>query len=773
MENTAELTYSTELLSAKADLVRKWCLISTTEATSGHPTSCLSAADITAVLFDKYFTYDLANPLNLYNDRFVLSKGHAAPLLYSLFALAGAYPPEELKTLRKYGSRFEGHPTPHFEFAEAATGSLGQGCRWARDLHWWLKEKICLSRPMYCLVTENWRRDRFGKRPILQRIISLDNLIAIADINRLAQSAETMFGHHIEKYADRFRAFGFEVIEIDGHDFEAIERAFDQAVHHQNGKPVAIVAKTLKGKGISFLEDQDGWHGKALKKEELQKALDELGEIDDGLRFSFKHPVKTQLPVRNEDESVIEINFDKGDTIATREAFGQALTQLGATHPDIYVLDGDVKNSTFTEDFQKAFPDRFVECYIAEQNMVSVAAGLSRLGKTPFVTTFGAFLTRAADQIRMARVSDANIKFVGSHVGVSIGEDGPSQMGLEDIALFGTLPDTVIYQPADAVSTVKLTALLAKERGFGYMRTLRPPTPVLYGEEETFEAGGSMILRRSDQDILTIAATGITVFEALKAADELQDQHISVRVVDCYSINPIDRETLVSCLEETAEPILITIEDHFIHGGMGDFALAAISTLETPYHVEKMGVREISRSGKMNELLDTAGISAERTISRQQEIDLYSHYGWPYYGIVGSGFYGGMGLSGMAESRTPFEESILAAADRKEPVDPHLRSTGDVTGYRIHAADGEIGDVEDFIIDDQTWNVHFLVVDTGHWFPGKKVLISPKWISKIKWEDASVEIAITVNAVKNSPEYDPSVPLPETYENEFYRYYGG
>jgi transketolase len=620
MGNTAELTYSTELLLAKANLVRKWCLISTTEAASGHPTSCLSAADITAVLFDKYFTYDLANPLNLYNDRFVLSKGHAAPLLYSLFALAGAYAPEELKTLRKYGSRFEGHPTPHFEFAEAATGSLGQGLSVGAGLALVAKREDLPFKTYVLLGDGELAEGQVWEAANFAAYHQLDNLIAIADINRLAQSAETMFGHHIEKYADRFRAFGFEVIEIDGHDFEAIERAFDQAVHHHNGKPVAIVAKTLKGKGISFLEDQDGWHGKALKKEELQKALDELGEIDDGLRFSFKHPVKTQLPVRNENEPVMDISFDKGDTIATREAFGQALIQLGATHPDIYVLDGDVKNSTFTQDFQKAFPDRFVECYIAEQNMVSVAAGLSRLGKTPFVATFGAFLTRAADQIRMARVSDANIKFVGSHVGVSIGEDGPSQMGLEDIALFGTLPDTVIYQPADGVTTVKLTALLAKEQGFGYIRTLRPPTPVLYAEEETFKAGGSMILRRTDQDILTIAATGITVFEALKAADELKDQHIPVRVVDCYSINPIDRQTLVSCLKETTKPILITIEDHFIHGGMGDFAIAALSSLEIPHSVEKMGVREISRSGKMNELLDTAGISAADLVTKVKEL---------------------------------------------------------------------------------------------------------------------------------------------------------
>jgi transketolase len=293
---------------------------------------------------------------------------------------------------------------------------------------------------------------------------------------------------------------------------------------------------------------------------------------------------------------------------------------LGETNKSIYVLDGDVKNSTFTMDFLKAFPERFVECYIAEQNMVSVAAGLSRLGKTPFVATFGAFLTRAADQIRMAKVSQANIKFIGSHVGVSIGEDGPSQMGLEDIALFGAMPGTTIFQPADGISTAKLTAVMTKEPGLSYMRTLRPKTAVLYSDEETFETGGSKILRQSELDVLTVAATGITVFEALKAADELKGQGIWVRVVDCYSINPIDADTLSACLDETVQPILITIEDHFIHGGMGDFAIAALATMDKQYLVIKMGVTEISRSGKMEELLDHAGISAAKLVEKIKEV---------------------------------------------------------------------------------------------------------------------------------------------------------
>lgn len=602
-------------IEEKAKLIRKWSLVSTTEAESGHPTSCLSAVDITTVLFDQYFTYDIKNPLNLYNDRFVLSKGHAAPLLYSLFGVAGAYPLEELKTLRKFGSRFEGHPTPKFVFAEAATGSLGQGLSVGVGLAL-LAKREKLAYKTYILIGDGelaegqvWEAANFASYH------QLDNLIAILDINRLAQSGETMFGYHIEKYVDRFRGFGFEVITIDGHNLGEITNAFDKAVNNKNGKPFAIIAKTIKGKGISFLENKDGWHGKALKKDELQKALNELGEIDDNIRLSLKKPLQTKLPEKTVVDMAVSLSFEKGKEFATREVFGQVVTKLGEKNKAIYVLDGDVKNSTFTENFKKGLPDRFVECYIAEQNMVSVAVGLSRLGKIPFVAIFGAFFTRAADQIRMARISEANIKFIGSHVGVSIGEDGPSQMALEDIALFGALPDTVIFQPADAVSTVKLTSLMFSNRGFAYMRILRPKTPVIYNEDEQFQIGGSKILRQSTEDLLTIAATGITVFEALKAADELKKEGINVRVIDCYSINPIDKKTLTKCLQETKKQILITVEDHFAHGGMGDFAIAAIVTsIGTNIHVEKLAVYQISQSGTKDQLMNEAGINASNII---------------------------------------------------------------------------------------------------------------------------------------------------------------
>lgn len=530
-----------ENLQTKANKIRKWCLKATTAAGSGHPTSCLSAADMMAVLFDQYFRYDIQNPLNVYNDRFVLSKGHAAPLLYTLFGIAGAYPLEALLTLRKIESRFEGHPTPHFVYAEAATGSLGQGLSVGAGLALAAKRESLPFKTYVLLGDGELAEGQVWEAANFAAYHELDNLVAIADINRLAQSGETMFGWELEKYEQRFRAFGFETMVINGHNIKEVQIAFEQAFYHQGGKPLAVIAHTIKGKGVSFLEDKDGWHGKALNEEELQKALTELGEDNEELQLNSKQPALTRLPKKEASGVEPDLSFERDKAHATREVFGQTLTELGYHNSDLYVLDADVKNSTFTQDFLEAFPEHFVECFIAEQNMVSVATGLSRLGKIPVVATFAAFLTRAADQIRMARVSGANIKFVGSHVGVSIGEDGPSQMGLEDIALFGALPDTVIFQPADAISTAKLTVELIAHPGFVYMRTLRPKTPLLYQKEEVFKVGGSKLLRQSEHDLLTIVATGITVFEALKAADELLKEGIAVRVMDCIALTQLTR----------------------------------------------------------------------------------------------------------------------------------------------------------------------------------------------------------------------------------------
>ena len=620
MEDVKELTEKAQSISdleEKAKLVRKWCMVSTTEAGSGHPTSCLSAADITTVLFDRYFSYDLNNPLSLYNDHFVLSKGHAAPLLYTLFGMAGAYPLEELKTLRKFGSRFEGHPVPNYKYADAATGSLGQGLSVGAGLALVAKREGYGTRT-YVLMGDGelaegqiWEAANFAAHE------KLDNLVAILDINRLGQSQETMFGHHIREYVKKFKAFDFEVITINGHNYEQINQAL-QETQRPNGRPFAIIAKTFKGYPISFLKNKDGWHGKALKKEELEKALKQLEPINDDLRFELKKPAQAKLPSRAGATTAKTSEFEQGKQYATREVFGDVLAQLGEQNKEIYALDGDVMNSTFTQTFKKAHAERFVECYIAEQNMVSVAAGLSRMGKIPFVATFAAFLTRAADQVRMARVSEANIKFVGSHVGVSIGEDGPSQMGLEDISLFGTIPNCVVLQPCDAVSTAQLVSQMMTHDGFAYMRTLRPKTALLYKSEDSFDIGGSKVLRQSDNDVLTVAATGITVFEALKAADELQKENISIRVVDCYSVHPVDAMTLKKCLNETKQRIVITVEDHFYHGGLGDFVAEALSGQHG--QVIKMAVQKISQSGTMDELLGDAGIDAKHIVKKVKSV---------------------------------------------------------------------------------------------------------------------------------------------------------
>ena len=620
MEDVKELTEKAQSISdleEKAKLVRKWCMVSTTEAGSGHPTSCLSAADITTVLFDRYFSYDLNNPLSLYNDHFVLSKGHAAPLLYTLFGMAGAYPLEELKTLRKFGSRFEGHPVPNYKYADAATGSLGQGLSVGAGLALVAKREGYGTRT-YVLMGDGelaegqiWEAANFAAHE------KLDNLVAILDINRLGQSQETMFGHHIREYVKKFKAFDFEVITINGHNYEQINQALQES-QRPNGRPFAIIAKTFKGYPISFLKNKDGWHGKALKKEELEKALKQLEPINDDLRFELKKPAQAKLPSRAGATTAKTSEFEQGKQYATREVFGDVLAQLGEQNKEIYALDGDVMNSTFTQTFKKAHAERFVECYIAEQNMVSVAAGLSRMGKIPFVATFAAFLTRAADQVRMARVSEANIKFVGSHVGVSIGEDGPSQMGLEDISLFGTIPNCVVLQPCDAVSTAQLVSQMMTHDGFAYMRTLRPKTALLYKSEDSFDIGGSKVLRQSDNDVLTVAATGITVFEALKAADELQKENISIRVVDCYSVHPVDAMTLKKCLNETKQRIVITVEDHFYHGGLGDFVAEALSGQHG--QVIKMAVQKISQSGTMDELLGDAGIDARHIVEKVKSV---------------------------------------------------------------------------------------------------------------------------------------------------------
>lgn len=614
-------------LQQKANIIRKWSMISTTEAGSGHPTSCMSAADIMAVLFDKFYSFDLQNIQNLYNDRLIFSKGHAAPLLYTLYALSGAFSTEELKTLRKFNSRLEGHPTPLFSYAEAATGSLGQGLSVGAGMAIGLQKEVVLAKKpkVYVLCGDGemaegqiWEAANFASH------YKLDNLIAIVDVNRLGQSEETMFGHQIEEYAQRFRAFDWEVVTIDGHNFEEIEQAFTQATQNTTGKPFAIIAKTFKGKGVSFLENQDNWHGKPLPKDMLEKALQELGDLPDISKvFSMHTPEKSTVVVQPKKEeipdSALQIKHHTiGEQVATREVYGKTLAELGNTNTLIYALDAEVKNSTYSMDFKAVHPERFIECFIAEQNMVSVAAGLAKLGKHPFVSTFAAFFTRAFDQIRMARIGNATITFVGSHAGVSIGEDGASQMGLEDIAMFGTIPNTTVIHPSDAVSTSKLLYALSTHWGISYLRTLRPKTAVLYDPTEIFHIGGSKVLRSSENDLVTVVAAGITVHEALKAYDILQKENIHIRVVDCYSIKPIDKDELIHSALHTKHHTLITVEDHFKHGGLGDAVLNAVQG--NGIDVKKLAVTKISHSGTMAELLADAGIDANHIIERVKSL---------------------------------------------------------------------------------------------------------------------------------------------------------
>lgn len=600
-------------LQQKANIVRALCLLSTTAASSGHPTSCFSAADITSVLFEKYFAYNLKNSKYINNDRFIISKGHVAPLYYSLFALTGAFPRKDLLTLRKYKSRLEGHPTPHFEYADAATGSLGQGLSIGAGIALHAKRETLPHKTFVLLGDGELAEGQNYEAANFASLQKLDNLIAIADINGLGQTGKTAYFHDTKHYEDTFVALGFEVRVIDGHDFEEIDAALSEAVKNTNEKPFMIIAKTIKGKGVSFVVGREDFHGKAIPKDQVNQALAELG-VDTSITntndvvFKIKNPNIMQHS-SSSNESRIDVTYAKGEEHATREIFGEILAKIGL-NTSIYALDGDVGNSTFTNKFAEAFPQRFVQCYIAEQNMVGVANGLSIMGKKPFAATFGAFFTRAYDQIRMAAIGKANITFVGSHAGVSIGEDGPSQMALEDFAMFAPIPNSVILHPTDAVSTTKLVAKLAQHKGISYLRTLRPKTKVLYDATEDFTIGGSKILRSSDHDLCVIVAAGITVHEALNAYDALQKKGISVAVVDAYSIKPLDSATIQLLVEKTEKKVVITVEDHYEYGGLGDMVATELSGIK----VQKLAVKDIPFSGDAASLLSHFKIDAKAIV---------------------------------------------------------------------------------------------------------------------------------------------------------------
>jgi transketolase len=590
---------------------------STSEAGSGHPTSCMSMADITAALFFAEMRFDPKNPQHPDADRFVLSKGHAAPILYAAWAEAGAFDRSELLHLREINSDLEGHPTPRLPFVDVATGSLGQGICAAIGIALNAR-RIQSDYRTYVLLGDGesaegsvWEAANVGAMD------RLDNLCGITDVNALGQSRPTMWQHDMEQFARRWRAFGWHAIVIDGHDMNAILDAFDEA-RRTKGAPTMILARTVKGKGVSWVEGKDGWHGKAFKKgDEMDRAIAELerqfvsgGDTADLARQIQAPAAPARPPVVP--KPVAPPAYKMGDQVATREAYGTALAKLGEADPRVVALDADVKNSTFSEKFEKALPDRFYENFIAEQVMIGASMGLAARGALPFPSTFACFLSRAADFIRMAAISNVNIKLAGSHAGVSIGEDGPSQMALEDLAMCRAQPNYAVLYPCDAVSAERLVALAARHAGPVYIRTSRPKTPVIYSDDETFVVGGLKVVRQSAEDRATVIGAGVTVFEALKAHDQLKASGIAIRVIDLYSLQPVDGGSLVAAARATGGR-LITVEDHYPAGGVGDAVAAAVA--DAGFTVHRLAVREIPRSGKAEELLDRYGISAAHIVS--------------------------------------------------------------------------------------------------------------------------------------------------------------
>ena len=618
----ASATASPELLAAlqnKATQLRIESVRATSEAGSGHPSSCCSAADIVAALFFSVMRYDPNNPKAYNSDRFVLSKGHAAPLLYAAWAEAGLFPKSDLLKLRTLTSDLEGHPTPRLSFVDMATGSLGQGLPVGIGIALNAKFVDKLDHRTYVLMGDGESVEgSVWEAAEVARHHGLDNLCAIVDVNRLGQSDPTMLQHDMEGYRSRWSGFGWQALVVDGHDLSALLAAFDTAAHTK-GKPTVLLAKTFKGKGISFMENHPNWHGKPVAKgEETQKAIDELTKQMKPSNAALPSK-KPSTPVQGP-SSISPLPpspYKVGEAAATREAFGLALEALGAVNPLVVGLDADVKNSTYTDKFGKKFPNRFFENFIAEQNMVGAAAGLAACGKVPFVATFACFLARAYDFIRMAAISGSNIKLVGTHVGVSIGEDGPSQMGLEDIAMMAAQPGVTVLYPSDATSTYRLVEMAATHKGMVYIRAGRPKSAVLYGPDETFQIGGSKVIRQHASDVLTIVAAGVTLFEALKAYDILKTAGVSVRIIDLYSVVPIDRTTLLDSARVTQGRIL-TVEDHYAHGGLGDAVLSAVGSEGIKVH--KLAVRTIPHSGKPDELIDHFGIGARSIVEAAKHI---------------------------------------------------------------------------------------------------------------------------------------------------------
>jgi len=686
-------------LKKLCQLIRYDILTSTTEAGSGHPSSCLSAVELMTTLFfgaesnsaGGFYHFDLKNPHNLVNDRVIFSKGHAAPLLYSLYHAAGAISYREILSLRKFNSNLEGHPTPRFPYVDVATGSLGQGLsagvgmalgiRLTIENRKWKvgvedrrskveKNQSSIPKVFVLLGDSEMAEGQVWEAIQIASYYKLNNLIAIADVNRLGQSTETMLGWDLKTYTKRIESFGWNTIIVeDGHDISQVYKAFNQIESDRirqsqmksdkiskntadyirlnpitSERPVMILARTIKGKGVSFLENKEGWHGKPVPKDMLKSALKELGKVDLKVKGEIQLPKYQILNIKyQKDISKIKNipNYKMQDLVATRMAYGDALVALGNDNDKVVVFDAEVSNSTFSEKFAKKFANRYFEMFIAEQNMISTALGLSKLGFIPFASTFAAFLTRGFDQIRMAQYSAPNLKIVGSHCGVSIGPDGPSQMGLEDLAMFRSILNSIIFYPADAVSTFKLTEVMANKNGLFYLRTNRKETPVIYDEREEFKIGGSKIHYIKDQKskikttnqklkIKTlIIGAGITLHEALKAQEKLAQEGIETIVVDLYCIKPIDQQTIQQLAINISN--IIVVEDHYPAGGIGEAVLSVLNTM-----IEKnqssivnrllsinfihLCVRKLPRSGTPEELLHFEEIDSEAIIKAVKKL---------------------------------------------------------------------------------------------------------------------------------------------------------
>ena len=609
---TVETSRVVPVLKNIATRLRIESIRATTEAGGGHPTTCMSAADLVAALFFAEMRYDPAHPQHEFADRLVLSKGHAAPLLYAAWAEAGFIPRADLLNLRKFTSDLEGHPTPRLPFVDVATGSLGQGLCAGIGVALNAR-RIGSDYRTYVLMGDGEAAEgSVWEAAAAAQFFDLDNLVGITDVNALGQSRGTQHEHDLGSFVRRWTAFGWHCISIDGHDMAQILGALAQA-RSITGQPTMIVARTQKGQGVSFLAGQPNWHGKALKKgDELTRALAELDAQlvpePAGSAAEIRRPARPSVPAGPVPTAsmVAAPHYALGDLVATREAYGTAIAKLGDLDPRVVALDADVKNSTFSERFEAKHADRFYQCFIAEQVMIGAAMGLASRGAIPFPSTFAAFLSRAADFIRMAAISGLNVKMAGSHAGVSIGEDGASQMALEDLAMMSAEPNMTVLYPSDAVCAERLVAEAAYHPGPVYLRMSRPKTPVIYANDAAFRIGGSTVLRESAQDVATVIGAGITLFEALEAYDQLKAEGIKIRVVDAYSIQPIDVATMQRCAHETRR--LITVEDHYPVGGLGDAVARAVAPSGAV--VTRLAVREIPHSGTPGELVHHYGLSA-------------------------------------------------------------------------------------------------------------------------------------------------------------------